>query len=84
VLELAQVGGHGPVYGQQTLDRAGWDAKGRGARSSSKEGVAMSDQPPSHQDIERYCRELPKSIIARLPNSIEKREAERLVDVLAD
>lgn len=44
----------------------------------------MSDQPPSHEDIDRYCRELPKSIIARIPDSIEKREAERLADVMAD
>jgi hypothetical protein len=43
----------------------------------------MSDLP-SHEDLDKYCRELPKSVIAKLPDSIEKREAERLVDVLAD
>lgn len=43
----------------------------------------MSDLP-SHEDIDRWCREQPKSVIAKLPDCIEKREAERLVDVLAD
>lgn len=28
VLELAQPGGHGPIYGQQAMDRDGWAARG--------------------------------------------------------
>jgi hypothetical protein len=44
----------------------------------------MSDTIASHEDLDKYCRELPKSIIAPLPDSIEKREALRLVDIMAD
>lgn len=44
----------------------------------------MSDQPPSHEDIEKYNRELPKSIIARLPKCEETQRAARLIDEAAD
>jgi hypothetical protein len=43
----------------------------------------MPDQP-SHEDIDKYLREIPKGIIAKLPNNLERREAERLVDIMAD
>jgi hypothetical protein len=44
----------------------------------------MAGTPPDHESIERYCRELPKITIARLPDSAEKHEAERLIDALAE
>lgn len=44
----------------------------------------MNDGMPDHEALEKYCRELPKTLIAKLPNNTERREAERLVDVLGD
>jgi hypothetical protein len=43
----------------------------------------MTDTP-SHEDVDKYLRELPKGIIAKLPNNVERREAERLIDIVAD
>jgi hypothetical protein len=39
---------------------------------------------PDHETIERYCRELPRTTVARLPDSVDKQEAERLIDALAE
>lgn len=44
----------------------------------------MSDNLPDHEGIDKYCRELPKEIIGKLPDSIEQREALRLADVMSD
>jgi hypothetical protein len=44
--------------------------------------TAMAGKLPDQQDIERYCRELPKSILSRLPNNTARRRAEDLVDTV--
>lgn len=44
----------------------------------------MPNDAPSNEDIDKYCRELPESIVARLPDSIEQREAKRLINAAAD
>jgi hypothetical protein len=44
--------------------------------------VAMAGKLPDQQDIERYCRELPKSIVSRLPNNTARRRAEELIDTV--
>lgn len=42
----------------------------------------MSDELPSNQDLEKYLHELPKAIIKRLPENTDKRECERLADIV--
>lgn len=39
----------------------------------------MTDALPSNADIERIVKQHPLEILSRLPDSIERREAERLV-----
>lgn len=45
----------------------------------------MSEEKPlSQEEIERYMSEMPKHILGRLPNNIERRRAEQLVDQAYD
>ena len=45
----------------------------------------MSDESlPNHEDIEKYVRDLPRSILDRLPDCIASRRAKQLVDVVVD
>ena len=44
----------------------------------------MSNEPISHQEIERVFQAEPDKIIARLPDCIESREAKRLAPILKD
>lgn len=39
---------------------------------------------PDHQEIERWIKQQPLEVIARLPDSIERREAERLIRAAED
>jgi hypothetical protein len=40
----------------------------------------MPDTMPDHADLEKYVKELPKSIVSRLPDNIARRRAEALID----
>lgn len=44
----------------------------------------MADTPITHEELDKWLTEQPKYVLGRLPNNIERREAERLVDVIAD
>lgn len=44
----------------------------------------MTDKPLSHEDIERYCDDVPNSTLDLLPNNTESREAKRLQKVVAE
>lgn len=44
----------------------------------------MADEKVTHETIEKWCAEQPKSVLDRLPDVTETREAKRLVKVAAD
>lgn len=35
---------------------------------------------PNHDDLEKYVKELPKDVLKRLPDNLERRRAEQLID----
>lgn len=41
-------------------------------------------QYASHADIEKWMKDQPTDLLARLPDNIESREAARLIDVATD
>jgi len=44
----------------------------------------VADKEVSHEDIENWVELQPKDVLAKLPNNIERREAERLLDIVTD
>jgi hypothetical protein len=42
----------------------------------------MSDEPLTHEELEKYVGDLPKAMLDRLPDNTEAREARRLHAVL--
>lgn len=46
--------------------------------------MSDTDERLSHESIERYVDELPREIIGRLPDGIEKKSALRNLDIVVD
>lgn len=44
----------------------------------------MADKPLSHEDIEKWVQQQPLDVIRRLPDSVESREAVRLIEITTD
>lgn len=45
----------------------------------------MTDKDmPDHETIEKWVHDQPMDVVKRLPDSIEKRECERLIPIVAD
>lgn len=46
--------------------------------------MADEQKYASHEDIEKWMRDQPIDVLARIPDNVESREAARLIDVAAE
>lgn len=44
----------------------------------------MPDTLPDHEDLEKYVKDLPSEIVAKLPNNLERRRAEEHIRIAYD